>query len=178
MEFSSRKLGTGAFILPLRLPRFAGLKLTGREVEGSQLLEDHIHHAVDLTLAEYEDTHAQRDRFVVAPGHKDDQLEHVVERNERYLVVDKFGEAERITEAEERREGIEYAGEEATERPYATSAALADAGLKRPIRARGVRPPRRPRCIVVRKGAAEPQETYALCVVSPAAQMAKWAVWS
>jgi hypothetical protein len=62
---------------------------------------------VDLTIDEYEHSHEQRDRFVVAPGHEDDQLEHVVERNERYLVVDKFGEAERITEAEERREGID-----------------------------------------------------------------------
>jgi diaminopimelate decarboxylase len=68
---------------------------------------DECSETVDLTLAEYQDTHAQRDRFVVAPGHEDHELEHVVERNERYLVVDKFGEAERITEAEERREGVE-----------------------------------------------------------------------
>ena len=64
-------------------------------------------HTIDLTLAEYEAAHEQRDRFVVSPGHEDEQLEHVVERDERYLVVDKFGEAERITEAQERREGIE-----------------------------------------------------------------------
>jgi diaminopimelate decarboxylase len=49
----------------------------------------------------------ERDRFVVAPGHEDEQLERVVERDERYLVVDKFGEAERIAEAEERRDGVE-----------------------------------------------------------------------
>jgi hypothetical protein len=61
---------------------------------------------VDLTVAEFEDAHAQLDRFVVAPGHEDEQLEHVVKRSERYLVVDKFGEAERIAEAEEREGGI------------------------------------------------------------------------
>ena len=69
--------------------------------------QDGCTQTVDLTIAEYEDAHAERDRFVVTPGHEDEQLEGVVERNERYLVVDKFGEAERITEAEERREGVE-----------------------------------------------------------------------
>jgi hypothetical protein len=39
---------------------------------------------------------------VVAPGHEDERLERVVERNRRYLVVEKFGEAERIAEDEER----------------------------------------------------------------------------
>jgi hypothetical protein len=69
--------------------------------------QDGCSHTVDLTLAEYDQAHEQRDRFVVAPGHEDEQLERVVERNERYLVVDKFGEAERIAETEERREGVE-----------------------------------------------------------------------
>jgi hypothetical protein len=69
--------------------------------------QDDCSKTLDLTLAEYERTHVQRDRFVVAPSHEDEQLEHVVERNDRYLVVDKFGEAERITDAAERREGIE-----------------------------------------------------------------------
>lgn len=68
---------------------------------------DDCSQTVELTVDEYERTHEQRDRFVVAPGHEDDELEHVVERNERFLVVDKFGEAERITEAEERREGVD-----------------------------------------------------------------------
>jgi hypothetical protein len=56
---------------------------------------------------EYEAAHAQRDRFVVAPGHEDERLERVVERNRRYLVVEKFGEAERIAEDVERSEGVE-----------------------------------------------------------------------
>jgi hypothetical protein len=69
--------------------------------------QDGCSQTVDLTLAEYDQAHEQRDRFVVAPGHEDEELERVVERNERYLVVDKFGEAERIAETEERREGVE-----------------------------------------------------------------------
>ena len=62
---------------------------------------------LDLTVQEYDEAHAQRDRFVVAPGHEHGQIEHVVKRTERYLVVDKFGEAERISEAQERREGVD-----------------------------------------------------------------------
>ena len=62
---------------------------------------------VELTVGEYDDSHSQRDRFVVAPGHQDERIEHVVKRTDRYLVVDKFGDAERIAEAEEKRRGIE-----------------------------------------------------------------------
>jgi hypothetical protein len=69
--------------------------------------QDSCSQTVDLTLAEYEQSHQQHDRFVVVPGHEDEQLERVVERNERYLVVDKFGEAEHIAETEERRQGVE-----------------------------------------------------------------------
>jgi hypothetical protein len=67
--------------------------------------QDGCSETLDLTVAEYDDAHAQRDRFVVAPGHEDEQIEHVVTCTERYLVVDKFGEAERVAEAEERRDG-------------------------------------------------------------------------
>jgi hypothetical protein len=69
--------------------------------------EDGCSETLELSVAEYEDAHAQRDRFVVAPGHEDERLEHVVTRADRYLVVDKFGEAERIAEAEEQREGVD-----------------------------------------------------------------------
>jgi hypothetical protein len=62
---------------------------------------------VELTAGEYDDSHSQRDRFVVVPGHEDERIEHVVKRTERYLVVDKFGDAERVAEAEETRRGIE-----------------------------------------------------------------------
>jgi hypothetical protein len=69
--------------------------------------QDGCSQTVHLTVAEYESSHAQRDRFVVAPGHEDEQLEHVVDRKKGYLVVDKFGDAERAAEEEERRKGIE-----------------------------------------------------------------------
>jgi hypothetical protein len=67
--------------------------------------EDGCSTTLMLTIAEYDETHGQRDRFVVASGHEDPQIEHVVTRREHYLVVDKFGEAESVAEAEERREG-------------------------------------------------------------------------
>ena len=44
---------------------------------------------------------------MVVPGHGDEQIEHVVKRTERYLVVEKFGEAERVAEDEERRQGVD-----------------------------------------------------------------------
>jgi len=69
--------------------------------------EDGCSATLELTAAEYDDTHSQRDRFVVAPGHEDERIEHVVKRTEGYLVVDKFGDAERVAEAEETRRGIE-----------------------------------------------------------------------
>jgi hypothetical protein len=60
-----------------------------------------------LTSTEYDEAHAQRDRFVVTSGHENPQIERVVARKEQYLIVDKFGEAEKVTEAEERRQGTD-----------------------------------------------------------------------
>jgi hypothetical protein len=68
---------------------------------------DDCSETLDLSVDEYDDAHRERDRFVIAPGHEDDEIEQVVKRAEGYLVVDKFGEAERVAEAEERREGTE-----------------------------------------------------------------------
>lgn len=62
---------------------------------------------VTLTISEYDESHGQRDRFVVSPGHEDPDLERVVTRKEHYLVVDKFGEAEAIAEDADRQEGTE-----------------------------------------------------------------------
>jgi hypothetical protein len=55
---------------------------------------------LSLTVAEYEEFHRQRDRFVVLPGHNTPDIESVVEERDDYLVVDKFGEAEEIVEDE------------------------------------------------------------------------------
>jgi len=67
--------------------------------------EDGCDATLDVSRADYDEAHEQRDRFMVVPGHEDEQLEGVVKRTAEYLVVDKFGAAERIAEAEERREG-------------------------------------------------------------------------
>jgi hypothetical protein len=69
--------------------------------------QDDCSATIDLTTAELDEAHRQRDRFVVAPGHEDEQIERVVTRTERYLVVDKFGDAEAVAENEEDREGID-----------------------------------------------------------------------
>ena len=59
---------------------------------------DRCHERITLTIAKYDEVHDQDDRFVVAIGHELPDVENVVERNEGYLVVDKFGEAEEATE--------------------------------------------------------------------------------
>jgi hypothetical protein len=49
---------------------------------------------VEMTIEEYERVRSEDDRFAVFPGHEDDQLETVVERTERFAVVDKRPAAE------------------------------------------------------------------------------------
>ena len=49
-----------------------------------------------MTLAEYDVVRAQDDRFALVPGHETDELEHVVEANERFVIVDKVDEAEHL----------------------------------------------------------------------------------
>jgi hypothetical protein len=48
---------------------------------------------IALTLEEYAEVRAVPERFFVVPGHESPEFERVVERNDRYLVVEKFGEA-------------------------------------------------------------------------------------
>lgn len=45
--------------------------------------------AIELPLADYERISAAPDRFVVAPGHVDSQVEVVVEPHDSYVVVSK-----------------------------------------------------------------------------------------
>ena len=49
---------------------------------------------VAMTTAEYEQVRSDNDRFAVVPGHEDGAIERVVERNGRYVIVDKRPEAE------------------------------------------------------------------------------------
>src|SRR5262249_12517467 len=54
--------------------------------------------AIPLTLAAYEAVRAVPTRFVVAPGHETDGIEHVVERHHEYVVVEKDGAAGEVAE--------------------------------------------------------------------------------
>jgi hypothetical protein len=49
---------------------------------------------VQMTIEEYEQIRSQDDRFAVYPGHEKEELEWVVARNERFVVVDKRPAAE------------------------------------------------------------------------------------
>jgi hypothetical protein len=51
------------------------------------------HEQVQLSLGEYEAVRAEPKRFVILPGHEIEAVETVVSRNERFLVVEKHGEA-------------------------------------------------------------------------------------
>jgi hypothetical protein len=49
---------------------------------------------IPMTISEYEKVRSQDDRFAVYPGHELEELEWVVARNERFVVVDKRPMAE------------------------------------------------------------------------------------
>jgi hypothetical protein len=49
---------------------------------------------VQMTIEEYEQVRSQDDRFAVYPGHEHEELEAMVARNERFVVVDKRPAAE------------------------------------------------------------------------------------
>jgi hypothetical protein len=55
---------------------------------------------VSMTEGEYEHVRADNDRFAVLPGHEDERIERVVERAERYVIVDKLPHAERFVGAD------------------------------------------------------------------------------
>jgi hypothetical protein len=48
---------------------------------------------VSISIDEYEAVRSASTRFFVIPGHEDNEVEHVVERTDRYLVVEKIGDA-------------------------------------------------------------------------------------
>jgi hypothetical protein len=50
--------------------------------------------SVSMTGAAYKRMRSDNDRFVLVPGHEDPEIERVVERADRYVVVDKRPEAE------------------------------------------------------------------------------------
>jgi hypothetical protein len=48
--------------------------------------------SISATHGEYEAVRAVATHFLVLPGHQDPDVEHVVARNERFLVVEKEGQ--------------------------------------------------------------------------------------
>jgi hypothetical protein len=59
---------------------------------------------VSATPAEYEAIRAVATHFVVLPGHEDPGVEHVVQQTERFLVVEKEGQAAHEAEESDPRE--------------------------------------------------------------------------
>ena len=53
---------------------------------------------VVMTRAAYERVRSQADRFAVAPGHQTNEIEHVVEEGESYVIVDKRDAFEQFVE--------------------------------------------------------------------------------
>ena len=51
---------------------------------------------IELSIAEYEAIRSSPLRFPVKPGHRYSEFERVVEEHDRYVVVEKFGEAGRV----------------------------------------------------------------------------------
>ena len=51
-----------------------------------------------MTLGEYERVRRQRDRFAVVPGHEAEEIEAIVELDERFVIVDKRDEFEHLVE--------------------------------------------------------------------------------
>ncbi len=46
---------------------------------------------IDITLAEYETVRRRGERFALIAGHEDPAIERVIDRNERFLLVEKIG---------------------------------------------------------------------------------------
>ena len=58
---------------------------------------------ISLTFDEYEAVRRDSRHFVVVPGHFFPETERVIERNDRFDVVEKFGAAVEVTDAADRR---------------------------------------------------------------------------
>ena len=61
--------------------------------------------SVSLSRDEYEQVRAAAERFLVAPGHVEAEVERIVEQHERHWVVEKLGEAAEVAEETDPRSG-------------------------------------------------------------------------
>lgn len=57
---------------------------------------------IEMTVAEYEEIRAQDDRFALVPGHENEELEEVIRRTDRFVVVDKKPPAEPFVDDDRR----------------------------------------------------------------------------
>jgi hypothetical protein len=57
---------------------------------------------IEMTVAEYEEVRGQDDRFALFLGHESEQLEDVIRRTDRFVVVDKKLAAEPFVEDDPR----------------------------------------------------------------------------
>jgi hypothetical protein len=48
---------------------------------------------VSISIEEYEDIRRSSTQFFVLPGHEDGSVERVIDRNDRYVTVEKIGDA-------------------------------------------------------------------------------------
>jgi hypothetical protein len=53
---------------------------------------------VEISLDEYERVRARGDRFFLAGGHEQPEIERVLERNGRFTVVEKLGDGARVAD--------------------------------------------------------------------------------
>ena len=60
--------------------------------------EDTCLDPIELTREEYEEVRGASDHFVMKPGHEHPDFERVIDRHDRYLIVDKVGLAEDIAD--------------------------------------------------------------------------------
>jgi hypothetical protein len=74
-------------------------QIEGRTEFLCECSRDECKEPVSISIAEYEEIRETPERFFVLPGHEDESVERVVERNERFVTVEKVGDA--AEEAEE-----------------------------------------------------------------------------
>jgi hypothetical protein len=53
---------------------------------------------IELTLADYESVRAFARQFILAPGHEVPQVERVIRRTDKYVVVQKVGDAGEVAD--------------------------------------------------------------------------------
>jgi hypothetical protein len=53
---------------------------------------------LQMTIAEYEAVRESPRRFPIAPGHQFEEFEHVIEENDRFMIVEKDGKAGEMAE--------------------------------------------------------------------------------